>query len=45
MKSLKKQSEAPGLSPKTQRLYGIFSDRPIPSKEKLREYFHEESNR
>ncbi len=44
LKSLKDQSEAPGLSPKTQRLYGIFSQQPIPDKKDLRVHFHEESN-
>lgn len=42
---LKKESETSDLSEETSRLYGIFSDQPIPSKRELREHFHEKNKR
>jgi hypothetical protein len=41
---LKAKTEASGLSPRTLKMYGIFSEAPIPAKKELREIFHEKSN-
>ena len=44
LKGLKNQTQNHDLSTKTSNLYGIFANKPIPSKKELREYFHEENH-
>jgi hypothetical protein len=41
--SLQKRNEVSELSPKTQELYGILSNDPIPDKKEMRKDFYEKS--